>query len=153
MDIAPSIIDYNSREYTNCEFYPDLDHVPGPCKFDHVFTAHTLEHVANPLESLNQLLAIASKSFMAIVPFERSWSDCIEHYWLFDLNSFANADKEIIAFRGLTNKAGNTELVFVWHQDPAVLDFISQKSKSIRFPIYRYRLFWMLRRHLPAKLR
>ena len=153
IDAAESIIRFNSQNYSSCEFYKSLDDLDLSYKFDHVFTAHTLEHLQDPYSTLNSLLQLASTSFLAIVPFKESWIECPEHYWYFDEGSFSNAVKELIPFRGLTNKAANTELVFIWHKDPEIFSSIKLISQQTHLPMYRYKLYWMIRKLFPSQIK
>ncbi len=113
VDISSFVVRENKKRFPQCDFYEVEELLNSDSKFDVVLSSHTFEHIQNPLEIASLLLKKTNKIMIIIVPYADSWNECGEHLWEYDKHSFDSLAPTSV-YIGLTNKAGNTEIIYVW---------------------------------------
>lgn len=116
VDISEFVIAKNKSLYPDCFFFTVDSFWETEAGADNILSSHTFEHVEDPLVVAKKLLDRCGKSLTIIVPHEESWAECEQHIWKFDLNSFKQLNPTLVT-TGLTNRAGNTELIIHWRKD------------------------------------
>lgn len=119
VDISDYVIKKNKELFKDCTFFTVDDFFKVDFKIDTIVSTHTIEHVDDPIFLVEQLLKRANKCLLIIVPCEDSWKDCEQHLWRFDKKSF-DVLKPTVVLKGLTNRASNTELIFIWKKDKKI---------------------------------
>jgi len=156
VDISSSVISKNRRDFQGIDFYTLSEFDDGAISdssIGHVVSTHVLEHVEFPQLVLSNLIKIARKTVTIITPYKKSWSDCDEHLWQFDEESFSQLAPTIVVI-GKTNLAGNTEIMYHWDKradEQEIKIAIVRNAKG--YPRYIYKAYWAIRRLFPADLR
>jgi SAM-dependent methyltransferase len=116
VDISDYCILENRKNYSDCQFLTVNDFLNSNLQVDAILSAHTIEHVEDPIGLIKTLLLRARSSLLIIIPYKDSWGGNEEHLWRFDKNSFAELNPSLVLC-GLTNQAGNTELLIFWNKN------------------------------------
>ena len=154
VDISDAIINENMSRYPGVEFMTLDQYIKSDVIVDHIVTTHTVEHVDAPADLVEDFINIAQKDVTVIVPYKDSWIECEEHMWMFDETSFQNISVRPIVIMGKTNKAGNTELLFYFCKNEEKKERVRKAiSRKKRYPRYRYKLFWFLRKRFPENMK
>ncbi len=119
VDISDYAIRKNKELFPECEFFTVDEFWKNNRRYDNILSSHTFEHIENPLLIAEKLLQNCKESFTIIVPCGDSWKDCEQHLWRFDRHSFDKL-RPTFAVGGLTNWAGNSELIFHWAKNRKV---------------------------------
>ncbi len=153
VDISEYCISQNRKKYPTCNFLTVEEFTKSNFPIGHILSSHTLEHVDDPKNLAAYLLGRAGSTLTIIVPYKNSWSDCAEHLWRFNRRSF-DFLKPTLVIRGLTNQAGNTEIVFHWEKDAAKAQEKVRKFNLTNPERYlKAKLWTRLKRILPASVK
>ncbi len=149
VDISEYVIKENRKRYSPCRFFTAGEYLVSDFVSEHILSSHVFEHLESPKDFAIYLLARTSETLTIIVPYKDSWIDCQEHLWIFDEKSFDFLHPSLV-IRGLTNPAGNTEIIFHWDKKK---NGAVQKSRGVKFikseSYYGKRFFSKLRNLLP----
>jgi 2-polyprenyl-3-methyl-5-hydroxy-6-metoxy-1,4-benzoquinol methylase len=115
VDLSSSVILQNRSVFPECSFMTTEEFQQTLFTADHILSAHTFEHLEDPLALAVNLLQRATKSLTIIVPNTTSWTDSEYHLWYFDKSSFRQLKPSLVTV-GLTNYLGNAELLFHWEK-------------------------------------
>jgi SAM-dependent methyltransferase len=113
VDISEFVIDKNKKLFSNIDFYTLDEFWKNQIMTDHILSSHTFEHLEDPGKIAEKLLKRAGKTFTIIVPYKDSWKECEQHVWKYYKTSFDYLQPTMVKI-GLTNKAGNTEIIYHW---------------------------------------
>lgn len=158
IDISGSIINKNRSLYSDVDFYTlkefNDDVLRDRNDIDHIVSTHVIEYVEDPLHVVSKLLKIVNRTVTIITPYKKSWSECEEHLWEFDEESFSMMVPKPVVVVGKTNHAGNTEIMY--HFDKNEDDLLHKRNivkSAKKWPYWRYKIYWGIRRHFPENIK
>lgn len=107
LDISPIAIQNNKKACTFADFLClDIAKQSIPCTYDYIISAHTFEHLTDPLDALRKCRIRARKHVIICVPYKESWSYDHEHMHTFsEYEPFTEHDYYLVEF-DVANRVG-----------------------------------------------
>lgn len=84
LDISKYACVFNKAHYKFADFIElnvDKQDIPG--KYDYIISAHTFEHLDNPVNVINKCISICKDKVIIVVPYGNNWSYDFEHIHIF----------------------------------------------------------------------